>query len=289
MSVPWSAAAFRMILTPIDTVKTTLQVQGSRGTSLLRQRIKINGLGSLWWGAIGSASATFVGHYPWFAMVSSSSWSGVWLIICSSCGSITTSQKPSMSHRDTPCSYGCYVLLSLDSSHPLFLTLSLIHWGLWKPTDKSMTPKSHIVRAWSVLFLILSLITHRRGGEAGHHRGWNFRTAWARPHDAYFLQRAPRFVIFDPMEAVFRHVSQSGCVKSMGMWADQISLAGNRRRTPNWPIVELIISHKDFTLSQSIHYAFRENLATQVSYPSSNINCQALNHLSSRHPLRILH
>ena len=56
-----------MILTPIDTLKTTLQVQGSRGTTLLRQRIKTNGIGSLWWGAFATAAATFVGHYPWFA------------------------------------------------------------------------------------------------------------------------------------------------------------------------------------------------------------------------------
>ncbi|KAE9374346.1 mitochondrial carrier [Stipitochalara longipes BDJ] len=61
------AAAFRIILTPIDTLKTTLQVQGASGTAILRQRIKTNGIGSLWWGAIATAAATFVGHYPWFA------------------------------------------------------------------------------------------------------------------------------------------------------------------------------------------------------------------------------
>ncbi|CAE6436261.1 unnamed protein product [Rhizoctonia solani] len=61
------AAGFRMILTPIDTLKTTLQAQGARGTALLRQRIKTNGIGSLWWGALATAAATFVGHYPWFA------------------------------------------------------------------------------------------------------------------------------------------------------------------------------------------------------------------------------
>ncbi|KAG0650840.1 hypothetical protein D0Z07_2282 [Hyphodiscus hymeniophilus] len=61
------AAAFRMILTPVDTLKTTLQVQGPRGTSILRQRIKTNGVGSLWWGAFATAAATFVGNYPWFA------------------------------------------------------------------------------------------------------------------------------------------------------------------------------------------------------------------------------
>ncbi|KAK7926789.1 mitochondrial carrier domain-containing protein [Apiospora marii] len=61
------AAAFRMILTPIDTLKTTLQAQGARGTSLLRQRVKTHGVGSLWWGAFATAAATFVGNYPWFA------------------------------------------------------------------------------------------------------------------------------------------------------------------------------------------------------------------------------
>ncbi|KUI66442.1 hypothetical protein VM1G_02174 [Cytospora mali] len=61
------AAAFRMILTPIDTFKTTMQAQGPRGTALLRKRVKENGVGSLWWGALATAAATFVGHYPWFA------------------------------------------------------------------------------------------------------------------------------------------------------------------------------------------------------------------------------
>ncbi|TDZ19331.1 Mitochondrial RNA-splicing protein MRS4 [Colletotrichum orbiculare MAFF 240422] len=60
------AAAFRMILTPIDTLKTTLQAQGAKGTAILRQRVKTNGIGSLWWGAFATAAATFVGHYPWF-------------------------------------------------------------------------------------------------------------------------------------------------------------------------------------------------------------------------------
>ncbi|KAK3395724.1 mitochondrial carrier domain-containing protein [Sordaria brevicollis] len=61
------AAAFRMILTPIDTLKTTLQAQGPRGTAILRQRIKTDGVGSLWWGAFATAAATFVGNYPWYA------------------------------------------------------------------------------------------------------------------------------------------------------------------------------------------------------------------------------
>lgn len=58
-----------MILTPVDTLKTTLQAQGSHGTALLRKRIKEHGIGTLWWGAFATAGATFVGHYPWFATV----------------------------------------------------------------------------------------------------------------------------------------------------------------------------------------------------------------------------
>ncbi|PMB67986.1 hypothetical protein BM221_006162 [Beauveria bassiana] len=56
-----------MILTPVDTLKTTLQVQGPEGRALLRERIKKHGVGTLWWGAFATAGATFVGHYPWFA------------------------------------------------------------------------------------------------------------------------------------------------------------------------------------------------------------------------------
>ncbi|TFY66814.1 hypothetical protein EVG20_g4278 [Dentipellis fragilis] len=61
-----AAALFRMILTPIDTVKTTLQTQGKRGWGILRTRIRVYGLASLFYGAWATAAATFVGHFPWF-------------------------------------------------------------------------------------------------------------------------------------------------------------------------------------------------------------------------------
>ena len=66
-----AASSFRIISTPIDTCKTILQVEGKNGLSTLRQKY-IRGGGFprgvpvFWYGAIGSASATFVGHYPWF-------------------------------------------------------------------------------------------------------------------------------------------------------------------------------------------------------------------------------
>ncbi|ORY23711.1 mitochondrial carrier domain-containing protein [Naematelia encephala] len=61
------AATFRMALTPIDTLKTTQQTRGGKaGIKLLRERIAENGVGCLWWGALATAAATFVGNYPWF-------------------------------------------------------------------------------------------------------------------------------------------------------------------------------------------------------------------------------
>ncbi|KAF5331839.1 hypothetical protein D9611_008945 [Ephemerocybe angulata] len=63
----FAAASFRMILTPIDTVKTTLQAQGKPGIAILKARIKRYGVGTLWYGAVATAAATFVGHYPWFS------------------------------------------------------------------------------------------------------------------------------------------------------------------------------------------------------------------------------
>merc|ERR1711998_82011 len=66
------ASAFRMISTPIDTCKTIMQVEGREGLKKLGTKFRTaggfpKGLPVLWYGAFGSATATFVGHYPWFA------------------------------------------------------------------------------------------------------------------------------------------------------------------------------------------------------------------------------
>ncbi|GLB42702.1 putative mitochondrial carrier (TC 2.A.29) family protein [Lyophyllum shimeji] len=61
-----AAAGFRMLLTPVDTLKTTLQTQGRRGWEILGDRMKRYGIWTLWYGAFATAAATFVGHYPWF-------------------------------------------------------------------------------------------------------------------------------------------------------------------------------------------------------------------------------
>lgn len=62
-----AAALFRMVLTPVDTLKTTLQAQGQKGWGILGKRIKRYGVGTLWYGAWATAAATFVGHFPWFS------------------------------------------------------------------------------------------------------------------------------------------------------------------------------------------------------------------------------
>ena len=61
-----SAACFRVVLMPVDALKTTLQVQGAQGLSVLSNKIATGGPFVLFHGAIGAMTATFVGHYPWF-------------------------------------------------------------------------------------------------------------------------------------------------------------------------------------------------------------------------------
>jgi hypothetical protein len=102
-----------MILTPIDTLKTTLQAQGARGTALLRRRIKSNGVGSLWWGAFATAAATFVGHYPWFATVGSDPESESEILTIHS---TTTCPRSSLSLPGILYSGGCYALPSSASA-----------------------------------------------------------------------------------------------------------------------------------------------------------------------------
>lgn len=60
------AASWRASLMPLDTLKTTLQVEGKSGLNLLKQKIKYSGSKVLFHGTFAQISATFVGHYPWF-------------------------------------------------------------------------------------------------------------------------------------------------------------------------------------------------------------------------------
>jgi len=64
MAASASAACFRIFLMPIDTTKTTMQVTGK--FSSVVDKVKSKGPLTLYNGALAAASATFVGHYPWY-------------------------------------------------------------------------------------------------------------------------------------------------------------------------------------------------------------------------------
>jgi len=61
-----AAALFRIVLMPVDTFKTTMQVNGKDGITKLFAKVKTSGPLVFWHGSIAAAAATFVGHYPWF-------------------------------------------------------------------------------------------------------------------------------------------------------------------------------------------------------------------------------
>jgi hypothetical protein len=61
------AALWRVIITPLDTIKTTLQVSSANGGwKTLSTKIHNHGVLVLWDGALGNSLATLAGHYPWF-------------------------------------------------------------------------------------------------------------------------------------------------------------------------------------------------------------------------------
>jgi hypothetical protein len=60
------AGIWRLTTLPIDAWKTSKQVHGEKGLQMLMEKYKINGLKTFYQGGIASASATMVGHYPWF-------------------------------------------------------------------------------------------------------------------------------------------------------------------------------------------------------------------------------
>jgi len=61
-----AAALFRIVLMPVDTLKTSMQVGGKDGFKNLVSKLKVKGPSVFWYGALAASSATFVGHYPWF-------------------------------------------------------------------------------------------------------------------------------------------------------------------------------------------------------------------------------
>jgi hypothetical protein len=60
------AGLWRIGLTPVDTVKTMMQVEGSRGLTSLASKLRVGGPTVLFHGALANAAGTMVGHFPWF-------------------------------------------------------------------------------------------------------------------------------------------------------------------------------------------------------------------------------
>jgi len=61
-----AAGLSRIILLPIDTSKTAMQVEGSEGLERLWTKVREVGPAPLYQGAVASAAATAAGHFPWF-------------------------------------------------------------------------------------------------------------------------------------------------------------------------------------------------------------------------------
>lgn len=60
-----SAAAFRVLLMPLDAWKTTKQVEGKDGLKRLIEKTKRHP-SALWQGSAGMLSAAWLGHFSWF-------------------------------------------------------------------------------------------------------------------------------------------------------------------------------------------------------------------------------
>ena len=58
------ASGFRIVLMPLDTSMTTMQVKGS--IRPLVERVQLNGMSALFQGSMSAASASIVGFMPWF-------------------------------------------------------------------------------------------------------------------------------------------------------------------------------------------------------------------------------
>lgn len=66
MSASLAAASWRIFLMPVDTTKTIMQVEGTKGFPSLVNKVRTSGPRVLYHGALATASATYVGHFPWF-------------------------------------------------------------------------------------------------------------------------------------------------------------------------------------------------------------------------------
>eukprot|EP00579_Thalassiosira_antarctica_P033107 CAMPEP_0201995006 /NCGR_PEP_ID=MMETSP0905-20130828/2639_1 /ASSEMBLY_ACC=CAM_ASM_000554 /TAXON_ID=420261 /ORGANISM="Thalassiosira antarctica, Strain CCMP982" /LENGTH=412 /DNA_ID=CAMNT_0048550061 /DNA_START=1 /DNA_END=1239 /DNA_ORIENTATION=- len=57
---------FRMIIMPVDTCKTVMQIEGAHGLAQLLSKVRKGHVNLLYSGALANAASSFIGHYPWF-------------------------------------------------------------------------------------------------------------------------------------------------------------------------------------------------------------------------------
>jgi len=60
------ATGWRILIMPNDACKSHLQIHGKDGLKILKEKIRLRGVKTLWYGAGASVTANFIGHYPWF-------------------------------------------------------------------------------------------------------------------------------------------------------------------------------------------------------------------------------
>jgi len=60
------AGVWRLLIMPLDTCKTVLQVDGARGFQQLLDKVAAGNILALYAGALATILATVVAHYPWF-------------------------------------------------------------------------------------------------------------------------------------------------------------------------------------------------------------------------------
>jgi len=59
-------ALWRVLITPVDTFKTTLQTDGAKGMTILKDKMAKGGIAVLWAGWEANYVANVIGNYPWF-------------------------------------------------------------------------------------------------------------------------------------------------------------------------------------------------------------------------------
>jgi hypothetical protein len=64
----FAASVWRIILTPMDNLKTNMQVWGKSGIYRTFERAHTHGFWTMYSGALGNWGASIVGHYSWFAV-----------------------------------------------------------------------------------------------------------------------------------------------------------------------------------------------------------------------------